>query len=205
MFDTNSEELFHKWMTGFGWSLNKIPTSKKAGERTPDFELTKGNFFVTAEVKEFDEDESSTIDGIQITSRRIGVSLRQKIHDDAKQLKPYVDRGPTLLVFYDGGNAPTTHADVGVAMYGDWMVHSVRTLAHLRGPDFAGGNRMTTEEHKCYLSAVCVMRNDYLYFYHNCFASKPLPFESLPEDDCYHFVKDDPESSPDIWRRVRIS
>ncbi len=202
MFETKSEELFHKWMTGLGWSLRKIPTSTKPGERTPDFELTKDSFFVVAEVKEFEETEPETSDGIRVRSWELGVQLRQKIHDHAEQLKPYMDRGPTVLVFYDGGSAPTTHGDVGVAMYGQWKVHSVRNPPHLRGPDFAGGKRTTTKSEKRYLSAVCVMTNVYLYFYHNYFALHPLPIEALLDNGCYHFVKDDPNSSPGYWTRA---
>jgi hypothetical protein len=51
MFETKSEELFHKWMTGLGWSLRKIPTSTKPGERTPDFELTKDSFLSLLRLK----------------------------------------------------------------------------------------------------------------------------------------------------------
>jgi hypothetical protein len=208
-FATDSERIFHDHCIRHGFLVEKVETSK---EKTPDFLLQKESLKLFAEVKEltpneddrkYDEDKKK--DGFAVFSCTIGQRVRGEIVKSAKQLKKFASDCPGIVVIYenlgeDGFPRYTNPVFVNVAMYGNWMISSVRVPEAIRKPDFCGGNGTTTRDHKRYLSAVCVMTDKQLLFYHNSFADRPLPREVFSGEDCLHFRKiSDPHDAPGEW------
>jgi hypothetical protein len=211
MLITDSERLFHNYCVHHRFTVEKVKTSV---EKTPDFLLKKESMVLYAEVKEFvpNEDDKKYEESIErgepgILTCEPGQRIREAIVNGAKQLKKFASECPSIVVIYEnlgqeGFLRYSSSVHINVAMYGHWMVQSVRVPEAIRKPDFCGGDGTTTRDHKRYLSAVCVMTDDKLLFYHNSFADHPLPKDSFTGENCFHFRKNgDPHSSPGSWER----
>jgi hypothetical protein len=220
---THSEKVFESICSAAGYVVESLPVRNKEALRTADFRISSGCTSFIAEVEEicankndlhqiqqFQKNRSATIEG------RIGSRARKHIREAADQLKAHVEEQiPLVIVLYNNIRPkeglfgwPCIYLephDISAAMFGDRIVHVPLGENTRARPDKYGGGRTLTADQRLYISAVAVI-SDYndssIDFYHNHFASIPLPriFFDGPQFD--HFIKSRELSArPWAWER----
>lgn len=200
-FDTRSEQDFYDFANQHGWSAEKIERSEIEGVPTPDFKITTQiGYEFLAEITEFEPEPPLEPGEFRIRDMTLGDALRIKLREKRRQLKPYVDRYPTLIVVCGGfdhfGELDPMAFDA--ALYGALAVRIQVPNDPTEPPRFANemhnaGNRFFSANANTSISAAAAFDGNplALRIYHNVHARNPLEVASLPTDlgHVSHFTK----------------
>ena len=220
---THSEQVFWKICVNEGYIIENLPTRDKLGIRTADFRVSHAGTSIIAEVEEMrpNQDDLKQIrewkeNNATVGGGVIGARARNHIREAADQLKAHADEQiPLIIILYsnisrssDGMMWPMSHLlshDIDAAMYGEMIVHVALKPGTICRPDRNGGKRTLTVAEKKYISAIAVM-SDYddktIIFYHNYFATTPLPKTFFVGANFFHLEKpEEPFSAPWKWKR----
>jgi hypothetical protein len=208
MSKTVSESLFERFCDDNHIEYRRIGASSIPNKKEPDYEIQTATEIVVVEVKQFDPSEEEKKLYQQLQERgytdayggELGVKVRHKIQDGAKQLKARSEgKLPALLVLYN--NVPISDRgvdpyEIKTGMYGiekiDLAVAPDANRVSLIGHGF-GPKRKVTPSSNTSLSAVGAFYSrsngePLLVVFHNIHAVKPLDWRSLQGPRIRHFT-----------------
>lgn len=212
-----SERLFDQICRNRGYRVESIPCGTN---RTADRRVTANNVSAVFEIKELTPSDDDVRQVRELQTQKWtsgggtpGRRVRLEIQSGAPQLKEYRDLGiPTALVLYDNivvnGDRPgarNVHLEawqIDCGMYGLQTVRLEMPSGRWLG-DGRGGKRQLTRDQRRYISAICVLYEEFeaLWVYHNYFASVPFPVSLFNEPQDRHFAKAaHPDTSPQVWQ-----
>ena len=185
---TEGEALFEAFCQTNALSFQPVPVSSG---RTPDYVVTLSDDLAYFEIKQIDEDERFTLDGV--SSRTVGAHIRQKIEDARTQIQYASSQGkPGVLLVYNNLDHMqlfgTDKHDFIFAMYGEMTINLVAGKAV---DSFHGRNSKLRPEHNSSFSAVGhlvrTMNGPRVRLFENIYARYPLAYEGLPA--CFDVVR----------------
>jgi hypothetical protein len=186
-----SEEWFEQYLRDTGHDGADEPEPDLGGTKRPDYLVQKNGARAIVEVKEFEVSDHERRkraalergQSFEAHAKKALQQVRGRVHDAARQLKPFRDLGLPLVVVLANPRGVLVRLDsdeVGWALYGDPTVSGwvdARTGERVHMTPVRGHNGRLTNSHP-YLSAIAVLsiRPHAADFYDEWYAEHGEPY-----------------------------
>lgn len=192
-----SEILFFAWCKKHEFECNKI---KESNTSTPDFEITKFNKPIYAEIKEIvaNEEEKKILQQLEekgwsgAYGEEPGKTIREKIKDSYPQLKQYAEpnEAPAILVLYNNtGMLGLGRIDSYNILTGMFGLQSVpiyisedSSAPPKFGRDYFGPKKSVAVNRNRYLSAIVVLYENHENIIHSLIYHNPYAKYKIEQD-----------------------